>query len=60
MISDKELRGILRTVERPARYVGGEWGAYLKKPAGRVNACWCFPDTYEIGMSNLAGLEFVE
>jgi radical SAM family uncharacterized protein/radical SAM-linked protein len=55
LLKDKDFRRMLMTVERPARYVGGEWGAYYKSPSGGVNVCWCFPDTYEIGMSNLAG-----
>ncbi|HUT98669.1 MAG TPA: TIGR03960 family B12-binding radical SAM protein [bacterium] len=55
MLKDEDFSRMLLSVERPARYVGGEWGAYRKNPAGLVNVCWCFPDTYEIGMSNLAG-----
>jgi hypothetical protein len=55
LLKDEDFSRMLLAVERPARYVGGEWGAYHKNPAGLVNVCWCFPDTYEIGMSNLAG-----
>ncbi|MDO4749918.1 MAG: TIGR03960 family B12-binding radical SAM protein [Eubacteriales bacterium] len=48
----KELA--LRRVQKPARYVGGEYGQIVK---GRENVslrmALCFPDTYEIGMSNL-------
>jgi radical SAM family uncharacterized protein/radical SAM-linked protein len=55
LLKDEDFSRMLLAVERPARYVGGEWGAYRKNPAGLVNVCWCFPDTYEIGMSNLAG-----
>ncbi len=45
---------ILPTVQKPARYTGGEWGEIKKDPADvRVRIAFCFPDTYEIGMSNL-------
>jgi len=41
-------------VQKPARYVGGEYNAVMKDKA-RVDTrvAFCFPDTYEIGMSNL-------
>ncbi len=45
---------ILPTVQKPARYTGGEYNEIRKDPAQvRVNIAFCFPDTYEIGMSNL-------
>ncbi len=45
---------ILKKVEKPARYTGGEWGQIIKdKNAVDVRWALCFPDTYEIGMSNL-------
>ncbi len=48
------LHRILPTVQKPARYTGGEWGEVKKDPAAvRVNIAFCFPDTYEIGMSNV-------
>lgn len=49
-----ELDSILPLVEKPARYVGGEWNA-IHKTAAEVDAriALCFPDTYEIGMSHL-------
>ena len=43
---------LLRRVEKPGRYTGGEFGETLKENAS-VRMCFCFPDTYEIGMSNL-------
>jgi radical SAM family uncharacterized protein/radical SAM-linked protein len=48
------LDSILPTVEKPARYTGGEWNA-IRKSADDINAriALCFPDTYEIGMSHL-------
>jgi radical SAM family uncharacterized protein/radical SAM-linked protein len=49
-----ELDAILPMVEKPARYVGGEWNS-IRKPADEVQTriALCFPDTYEIGMSHL-------
>ncbi len=45
---------ILPTVQKPARYTGGEFNEVKKNPADvRVNIAFCFPDTYEIGMSNV-------
>ena len=45
---------ILKKVEKPGRYVGGEWGQIIKnKSSVDVRFAFCFPDTYEIGMSNL-------
>jgi len=49
-------RHVLQTVAKPARYVGGEWGSIDKRSVGNAltRYAFCFPDTYEIGMSNLA------
>lgn len=45
---------ILPTVQKPARYTGGEWGEIKKSLKDvRIRVAFCFPDTYEIGMSNL-------
>lgn len=41
-------------VDGPARYVGGEWGAIEKHDDSLFRVAVCFPDLYEIGMSNLA------
>ena len=50
----KKLQRILPNVQKPARYVGGEFGQILKdKKDVRINVAFCFPDTYEIGMSNV-------
>ena len=49
-----ELEVILPKVQKPARYTGGEFGEILKKrEETEVRFALCFPDTYEIGMSNL-------
>ena len=51
---DKKLERILTRVQKPARYVGGEYNAIKKDPAQvDTRVAFCFPDTYEIGMSNL-------
>ena len=51
---DKRLERILPRVQKPARYVGGEYNAILKnKDEVDTRIAFCFPDTYEIGMSNL-------
>ena len=51
---DKRLERILPRVQKPARYVGGEYNAVLKDKAQvDTRIAFCFPDTYEIGMSNL-------
>ena len=52
-MTDKKTR-ILPTVQKPARYTGGEWGEVRKnKGEMAVRVAFCFPDTYEIGMSNV-------
>lgn len=48
------LDQILPTVEKPIRYVGGEWNSIIKaKEDVQAHLALCFPDTYEIGMSHL-------
>ena len=51
---DKRLRRILPAVQKPARYTGGEYNEIIKDKAGvKLRMAFCFPDVYEIGMSNL-------
>ena len=48
------LQRILPTVQKPARYTGGEFNEIKKNlDAVRVRVAFFFPDTYEIGMSNV-------
>ncbi len=48
------LQRILPAVQKPARYTGGEYNEIQKVLADvRVRVAFCFPDTYEIGMSNV-------
>ncbi len=45
---------ILQSVEKPARYTGGELNSIKKDPSAvDIRFAFCFPDTYEIGMSHL-------
>jgi radical SAM family uncharacterized protein len=54
-MSERErLARILPRVEKPGRYVGGEWNEIRKDPARvRTKVALAFPDVYEIGMSYL-------
>ncbi len=48
------LQRVLPTVQKPARYTGGEFNEIKKDQSQvRVRVAFCFPDTYEIGMSNV-------
>ncbi len=50
----KEYSSILKSVSKPGRYAGGEYGQIIKnKRDVKARFAFCFPDTYEIGMSNL-------
>ena len=51
---NRKLEKILRRVQKPARYTGGEYNQIIKdKSEVDLRMAFCFPDTYEIGMSNL-------
>ena len=48
------LQRILPNVQKPSRYTGGEYHEIKKNIEDvRVRVAFCFPDTYEIGMSNI-------
>ncbi len=48
------LEKILASVEKPVRYIGGEYGAVYKDPKSvKIRFAMCFPDLYEVGMSHL-------
>ena len=50
----KDNSSILKSVEKPGRYIGGEYNSIIKSKADvKCRFAFCFPDTYEIGMSNL-------
>lgn len=51
---DNKMKAILKSVLKPGRYTGGEYGQIIKdKSKIKARFAFCFPDTYEIGMSNL-------
>ncbi|NCB51013.1 MAG: TIGR03960 family B12-binding radical SAM protein [Clostridia bacterium] len=51
---DKRLERILPRVQKPARYTGGEYNEIIKKKSETdLRMAFCFPDIYEIGMSNV-------
>ena len=53
-MNQTEKRMILTSVQKPGRYAGGEYGQVIKdRAAVSARFAFCFPDTYEIGMSNL-------
>ncbi len=53
-MNHQKISGILKSVTKPGRYTGGEFGQTIKNKADvSVRFAFCFPDTYEIGMSNL-------
>lgn len=50
----KLTRQDLLSVEKPARYVGGEYNQVMKEKDNiKCRFAFCFPDVYDIGMSNL-------
>ncbi|MGI6256308.1 MAG: TIGR03960 family B12-binding radical SAM protein [Acutalibacter sp.] len=54
MKRDQKLEHALQKVQKPGRYVGGELNSVVKDPSQvDVRFAFCFPDTYEIGMSHL-------
>lgn len=55
----KDIERLLKRVEKPARYTGGEINSVIKNPAeADVRFAFAFPDTYEIGMSYM-GLQIL-
>ena len=53
MLKDK-IQQIALQAQKPARYVGGEYGSVIKdKSKIDVRFAFCFPDTYDVGMSHL-------
>ncbi|MCF0234717.1 MAG: hypothetical protein HUK22_07055, partial [Thermoguttaceae bacterium] len=46
---------LLPDIRTPAQYIGGEVGQVVKRADEvRARMCFCFPDVYSIGMSNVA------
>ena len=52
--STRRFEEILERVQKPVRYIGGEWNSVVKDPRSvSVRVALAFPDVYEIGMSHL-------
>ncbi len=50
----EDIKSFITSVAKPGRYTGGELGSVFKnKDEVDLRVAFCFPDTYEIGMSNL-------
>ena len=53
-IQSEKFSSVLKSVQKPGRYIGGEYNRVMKnKEEVKCRFAFCFPDTYEIGMSNL-------
>jgi radical SAM family uncharacterized protein len=55
-VVDHPYAAFVATVQKPARYLGGEFGSVVKRwddPAIEAKVCLGFPDVYDIGMSHL-------
>ena len=51
---NQSIEKLLPRVQKPGRYVGGELHSVVKKKEEvEVRFAFCFPDTYEVGMSHL-------
>ena len=51
---NENLSSVLKSVSKPGRYIGNEYNSVIKnKDEVDCRFAFCFPDTYEIGMSNL-------
>ena len=48
-----DRKRLYSSVSKPARYTGGEVNLPDMDKPGALRTCFCFPDVYEIGMSNL-------
>ena len=50
---DRIEKEILPFVEKPSRYIGGEWNAEIKNHTGKTSIALIYPDLYEVGISNI-------
>lgn len=51
---NSQIEKILMKVQKPGRYTGGELNSVIKEKKDiNIRFAFCFPDTYEIGMSHL-------
>ncbi len=59
MLTDFMMDNMLLEVEKPSRYIGGEWNAIIKDSTKvDLRICLVFPDLYELGLGNL-GLQIL-
>ena len=53
-MQNENISSVLKSVSKPGRYIGAEYNSVIKdKRSVKCRFAFCFPDTYEIGMSNL-------
>ena len=52
-LMDQRIESVLETVQKPSRYIGGE-ANQVRKPQATTLVALCYPDAYEIGISNQA------
>ena len=53
-INQEAIARMLDQVQKPTRYTGGEMNTQLKPwDSAKLHFAFCFPDTYEVGMSHL-------
>jgi radical SAM superfamily enzyme YgiQ (UPF0313 family) len=52
-LMDQRIESLLETVQKPSRYIGGE-ANQIRKPQATTVVALCYPDAYEIGISNQA------
>ncbi len=50
---DEKIEAVLETVQKPSRYIGGE-ANQVRKPSSAALVALCYPDAYEVGISNQA------
>lgn len=58
MVQRKIPDEFLMQAEKPGRYTGGEINSVIKEKEGKIRFAFCFPDSYEVGMSYL-GLQIL-
>ena len=52
-VMERRIEAVLETVRRPSRYIGGEINQ-VRKPEATALVALCYPDAYEVGISNQA------
>src|SRR6266480_462359 len=50
---ERRIESVLETVQKPSRYIGGE-ANQVQKPQATAVVALCYPDAYEVGISNQA------